>query len=49
MTTDPLETFRVVLLINATCQADAAELINCYTGRETHVEIKSVSKSRIQV
>lgn len=37
-----MRTFEVVLTIHAECKSDAEELINDYTGEETHVEINSI-------
>ena len=39
-----MKTYKVELEIRAECESDAEELLNDYTGAETHVEIKKVKE-----
>lgn len=41
-----MRTFEVKLTIRAECESDARELINDYTGEETHIEIKEIKHLR---
>jgi len=40
-----METFIVKLRMRAVCKADAAELLNDYTGEETDIEILTIEKA----
>jgi len=44
MTTDMLKTFVVILRMKAECMSDVEELIQDYTGNETHVVIDKITK-----
>ncbi len=37
-----MKTFKVMLDIRAECESDAKELIEDYSGAETHIEIKEM-------
>jgi hypothetical protein len=37
-----MDTFEVILRMRAECESDAMELLNDYTGAETHVEINNI-------
>lgn len=44
MVTSELKTFRVLLDIKAECPSDAEELLNDYTGSQTHLDIIRVKR-----
>lgn len=40
-----MKSFKVELLIRAECEDDAKELLEDYTGEETHIEIVSIENN----
>jgi len=41
-----MKTYKIELEIRAECKSDAEELLNDYTGVETHIEILKVTERR---
>ncbi len=42
-----MKTYKVKLLIRAECESDAEELLNDYTGAETHLEILEIDEKEV--